>query len=77
MNHIEMTIHIGILSGILSPFFVMNRQMNQEEEGKEKKIWTRVKDDAWGVQDEWEIEAQTKNKNIFKKMLQGIKDITC
>ena len=51
--------------------------MNQEERGKEKKIWTKVKDDAWGVQDEWEIEAQTKNKNIFKKMLQGIKDITC
>ena len=41
--------------------------MNQEEEGKEKKIWTRVKDDAWGVQHEWENEAQTKDKNIFKK----------
>ena len=40
--------------------------MNQEEEGKEKKIWTRVKDDAWGVQDEWENEVQTKNKNILK-----------
>ena len=51
----------------------MNRQMNQEEEGKENKIRTRVKDDAWGVQDEWEDEAQTKDKNIFKKMLQSIK----
>ena len=40
--------------------------MNQEEEGKEKKIWTMVKDDAWGVQDEWENEVQTKNKNILK-----------
>ena len=40
--------------------------MNQEEEGKEKKIWIRVKDDAWGVQDEWENEAQTKDKNILK-----------
>ena len=26
-----------------------------------------MKDDAWGVQDEWENEAQTKDKNIFKK----------
>ena len=46
--------------------FVTNRQMNQEKEGKEKKIWTRVKDDAWGVQDEWENEAQMKDKNIQK-----------
>ena len=42
----------------------MNRQMKQEEEGKEKKIWTRVKDDAWGVHDEWENEAQMKDKSI-------------
>ena len=55
----------------------MNRQMNQEEEGKEKKIWTKVKDDAWGVQHKWENEAQTKDKNIFKKMLQSIKNMTC
>ena len=41
--------------------------MNQEEGGKEKKIRTRVKDDAWRVQDEWENEAQTKDKNILKK----------
>ena len=41
--------------------------MNQEEGGKEKKIRTRVKDDAWRVQDEWENEAQTKDKNIFLK----------
>ena len=41
--------------------------MNQEEGGKEKKIRTRVKDDAWGVQDEWENEAQKKDKNILKK----------
>ena len=41
--------------------------MNQEEEGKEEKIWTRLKDDAWGVQDEWENKAQTKDKNIKKK----------
>ena len=40
----------------------MNRQMNQEEWGKEKKIWIKVKDDAWGVQDESENEAQTKDK---------------
>ena len=40
--------------------------MNQEEGRKEKKIWTKVKDDAWGVQDEWENEAQTKDKNILK-----------
>ena len=26
-----------------------------------------VKDDAWGVQDEWENEAQMKDKNILKK----------
>ena len=44
-------------------FFVTNRQMKQEEWGKEKKIWIRVKDDAWGVQDEWENESQTKDKN--------------
>ena len=25
-----------------------------------------MKDDAWGVQDEWENEFQTKNKNILK-----------
>ena len=36
--------------------------MNQEEGGKEKKIWTKVKYDAWGVQDEWENEAQMKDK---------------
>ena len=43
----------------------MNRQRNQKEGGKKKKkkkIWTRVKDDAWGVQDEWENETQTKDK---------------
>ena len=45
--------------------------MSQEEEGKENKIWTRVKDDAWGVQDEWENEAQMKDKK--KKILQSIK----
>ena len=44
------------------PLFIMNRQMNQEEGGKEKKIWTKVKYDAWGVQDEWENEAQMKDK---------------
>ena len=38
MSHIEMTKHTGILSGILSPLFVTNRQMNQEEGEKEKKI---------------------------------------
>ena len=46
--------------------------MNQEEGAKEKKIWTRVKYDARGVQDEWENEAQTIDKNI-KKMLKSIK----
>ena len=40
----------------------MNRKMNQEEEGKENKIWIRVNDDAWEVQDKWENEAQTKDK---------------
>ena len=48
------------------PFFVTNRQMKKEEERKEKKIWTRVKYDAWGMQDEWENEAQTIDKNIKK-----------
>ena len=43
--------------------------MNQEKGGKEKKIWTRVKDDAWGLQDEWENEAQTKDKNILKNAI--------
>ena len=66
MSHIEMTIHTSILSSILS-LFVTNRQMNQEEGGKEEKIWTRLKDDAWDVQDEWENKAQTKDKNIKKK----------
>ena len=68
MSHIEMTIYTSILSSILS-LFVTNRQMNQEEGGKEEKIWTRLKDDAWGVQDEWENKAQMKDKNIKKKML--------
>ena len=68
MSHIEMTIYTSILSSILS-LFVTNRQMNQEEGGKEEKIWTRLKDDAWDVQDEWENKAQTKDKNIKKKML--------
>ena len=45
------------------PFFVMNRQMNQEERGKENKIWIRLKDDVWEVQDKWENETQTKDKN--------------
>ena len=45
--------------------------MNQEEGGKEKKIWTKVKYDAWGVQDEWENEAQMKDKK--KKILRSIK----
>ena len=40
--------------------------MNQEERGKEKTIWTRVKDDVWEVQDGWENEAQMKNKDILK-----------
>ena len=39
MSHIEMTIQTCILFGILSPFFVTNRQNNQEEWEKEKKIW--------------------------------------
>ena len=29
--------------------------------------------DAWGVQDEWENEAQTKKQNTLKTMLQSIK----
>ena len=45
----------------------MNRQMNQEEGGKEENIWTRLKDDAWGLQDGWENKVQTKDKNIRKK----------
>ena len=52
MSHIEMTIHSSILSSTF-PLFVTNRQTNQEEGGKEKKIWTMVKDDAWGMQYEW------------------------
>ena len=63
MSHIEMMIHSSILSSTF-PLFVMNRQTNQEEGGKEKKIWTMVKDDAWGVQDERENKAQMKDKNI-------------
>ena len=46
------------------PLFVTNRQNNQGEGGKEKKIWTRVKYDAWEVQDEWENEAQMKDKTF-------------
>ena len=55
----------------------MNRQMNQEERGKEKMIWTRVKDDVWEVQDGWENEAQMKDKKIFKKLVQSIKNMIC
>ena len=38
-SHIEMT----KLFGILSPLFFMNRQMDKEEGGKEKKIWGRIR----------------------------------
>ena len=38
MSHIEMTKHFSIHFGILSPLFVMNRQMNQEEKGKKKDM---------------------------------------
>ena len=42
MSHIKMTkTHRYTL-----PLFVMNRQMNQEEEGKENKKRTSKKDDA-------------------------------
>ena len=51
--------------------------MNQEEGGKEKKIWTRVKDDTWGVQDEWENKTQTKDKNIKKKSTKHKVNIIC
>ena len=33
-----MTKHFSIHFGILSPLFVMNRQMNQEEKGKKKDM---------------------------------------
>ena len=68
MSHIEMTkTHWYTLL-----LFVMNRQMNQEEGRKENKIRTRVNDDAWGVQNEWENEAKKKTKTS-KEMLQSIK----
>ena len=51
--------------------------MNQEEWGKEKKIWTRVKDDAWGVQDEWENEVQMKDNNIKKNATKHKVNMTC
>ena len=51
--------------------------MKQKDGGKEKKIWTRIKDDAWGVQDEWENEAKTKDKNIQKNATKQKVNMTC
>ena len=45
MSHLEMTKHTNILSPILSRI----DKWIKRKGGKENKIWTRVKDDVWGV----------------------------
>ena len=62
MSHIEMTIHSGILSSILSPFLSQIDKWVNRKEWKKKKRYEQGYD-VWGVQDEWENEVQTKNKN--------------
>ena len=60
ISHIVMMKH----TGILSPFLSRIDKWIKRKEGKKKKIWIRLKDDAWRVQDEWENETQTKDKII-------------
>ena len=64
MSHIEMTIQTCILSDILSPFLSRIDKTIKRKEGK-KRRYEQVYY-AWGVQDEWENKAQTKNKDILK-----------
>ena len=59
-SHIEMTIFSGILSSILSLFLTRIDKWAKKNEGK--KIRYEQEKDAWGVQDEWENEVQTKGK---------------
>ena len=75
MSHIEMTIHTSILSNILSLFLSRIDKWIKRNERKKKKIWTRIKDDAWGVQDERENEAQKRKWGT--KVRQSIKNMTC
>ena len=65
MSH-KMTKYTDILSGIPSPFFVTNRQMNQEEGGKEKKIWTRTRC-MRGARWMRKWNSTERQKNILKK----------
>ena len=56
MSRMEMTIHFGILS----PFLSRIDKWIKRNEGKKRRYEQGY--DAWGVQDEWENEDQTKNK---------------
>ena len=60
MSHIEITIQ----TCILSPFLSQIDKTIKRNEGKKRRYEQGY--DAWGVQNEWENEAQMKNKDILK-----------
>ena len=68
-SHIEMKKLSGIHSRVYCPLFDTNRQRGQREK-KERDEGMNKENDAWGVQDEWENEAQNIRHN---KMLQSIR----
>ena len=57
-SHIEMTKLSGILSRIYSPLFCHEETKGQGEM-RARDEGTTNDNDAWGVRDEWENEAQT------------------
>ena len=61
---------------LYSPLFVKNRQMNQEEGGKEKKKMNKGKD-AWGIQDKWKNEDKKKTKHLKKNATKYKVNMTC
>ena len=75
MNNIEMTIQTCILSSILSPFLSQIEKTTKRKEGKKRRYEQGY--DAWKVQNEWENEAQTKNKDILKHATKHKVYMTC
>ena len=64
MSHIEMTIQ----TCILSPFLSRIDKTIKRNEGKKRRYEQGY--DAWGMQDEWENEAQTKKKHDMLRMME-------
>ena len=69
-NHIEMTILSYILSSILFPSLARIDKRAKKKEGKKEDM--NKDNDAWGVQDEWEMKLKQKTKYLKNTILQSI-----